>query len=329
MKKAAHVCMEALAACTTPDGIVAGRHHFVDLWARDSLFATFGAEDDVARKTIETFFRFQRKDGAVPYRIFRRFGWVWPNFRSVQSGGFIPDGGLMAIIAAKKYGNMYQQYIDKARDFYTAKFDSSLISEWFQCEWADATLKIGRSLYTNTLYWMVRGDEKIKKQINDVFWQGDFFADWVDYKRHDYFASHPNMLAIIFGLTNPGQAEHILSYAKKYCWNGWTLEENYPTYPAWRIPLQNYLVGMGDYHNRGCLWLQPGILYAVALWRHDQKKDARHVLQAIGEKIVQHEGVYEVYEKNGLPVRRLAYQSEQPFAWSAGLYLWAYHIIYS
>ena len=37
------IAEKSLASCITDGGIVAGGHHFVDLWARDSLFATFGA----------------------------------------------------------------------------------------------------------------------------------------------------------------------------------------------------------------------------------------------------------------------------------------------
>lgn len=308
-----------------PEGFLAGLHHFVDLWARDSLFVAWSVGD---RSTIETFFRFQRKDGAIPYRIFRRFGRLWPNFRSLQSGGFVPDGGLMVIIAAKKYGKKYKKQIDKARDFYTTKFGNDLISEWFQCEWADAVLKVGKTLYTNVLYWKATEDKKIKKKINETFWNGEFFADWVDYKRQDYFASHPNMLAIIFDLATRNQAQSILQYAKKHCWNGWTLASNFPRYPWWRIPIQNYFVGMRDYAN-GMVWLQPGILYAVALHKVGQKQEASHVFKKISEKIIEYNGVYEVYEKNGAPVRRFFYKSEHPFAWSAGLFVWAYRDYFS
>ena len=49
-----------LLACKNPYGFSAGLHHFVDLWARDSLFATFGANEagmaGVTKKTLETFF---------------------------------------------------------------------------------------------------------------------------------------------------------------------------------------------------------------------------------------------------------------------------------
>ncbi|HLD25117.1 MAG TPA: hypothetical protein VJB96_04345 [Patescibacteria group bacterium] len=313
----------ALTACSTRDGFIAGTHHFVDLWARDSLFAAWATSDPV---TVNTFFRFQRSDGAIPYRIFRRHGHVWPNFHSVQSGGFVPDGGLMAVIAATRFGKRFQHDIDKALIYYKHRFEDQLISEWFQCEWADAVLKVGKTLYTNVLYWKATGDSTIKKKINETFWNGEFFADWVDYKRQDYFASHPNMLAIVWGLATQKQAESILRFARKHCWNGWALRSNVPHYPWWRIPIQNHLVGLSDYCN-GLYWLQPGILYAVSLKKTGSHREANAALRSIGEKIIEFNGVFEVYEKSGHPVRRLLYRSEEPFAWSAGLFLWAHSII--
>lgn len=345
-----------LLACNTPIGLTAGAHHFVDLWARDSLFATFGLSDKkdfpVMKKTIETFLAYQREDGLIPYRVRRSavsigkyFGQPsvlqtpQADFRSYQSGGLVPDGGLMTVIAAaayvrksgdRKFRLAYDGRIHRVLKWYGDHYNDGLITEWFQCEWADGVLKSGNTLYTNILYWKALGDMKLfgrQKHIGDLirkaFWNGNFFADWVDWKRQDYFAAHPNMLAIIFGLATHEESADILNFAKEHCWNGWALEENYPAYPWWRIPLLHTLAGMGDYHNRGCIWLQPTILYAVALRRLGETNESKKVLAQVAKKIVEYHGVYEIYEKNGMPVRRLFYHSEQPFAWSAGLYLWA------
>ena len=84
---------------------------------------------------------------------------------------------------------------------------------------------------------------------------------------------------------------------------------------------------MADYHN-GILWLQPGILYAIALKKTGKTQEARRVLMRIAHQIVKYQGVFEIYEKSGAPVRRFLYRSEEPFAWSAGLYVWAYHRIF-
>ena len=367
------IARQSLLACISDIGITAGTHHFVDLWARDSLFATFGTNalgaSHVSKKTIQTFLRFQRPDGLVPYLVLRSrhtigkyFGrhayYENPvaHFRSHMSFGIVPDGGLMAVIAAAQYaqisGDMQflkQEYgrLVAAFAWYETRFGNGLVREWFQCEWADALLKSGKTLYTNVLYFRAARDmafiaerlgklhdakryaalaAEVRTHVVSELWTGEYFADWKDWKRQDYFAVHPNMLAIIFGLATPHQAEMILSTSNGSVWNGWTAENSAPKYPFWRVPFFHTVIGMHDYHN-GLLWLQPGILYAAALHTHGDTKKAKTVLTGIAEKIVSSGGAYEVYEQNGDPVRRMVYRSEHPFAWSAGLFVWACHIL--
>lgn len=373
IRNARGIAGRSLRSCMVDIGIAAGAHHFVDLWARDSLFASLGANvsgsSAMSKKTIETFLRFQRADGLVPYLILRSkhglgkyFGrhtyYKIPvaHFRSHMSFGVVPDGGLMTIIAARAYAEkvkdvrfLKRQYakLVRALSWYEIRFNSGLITEWFQCEWADALLKSGNTLYTNVLYFRAASDlswiakrlgkscdavrfatrvNAIKKMLNEQLWNGTFFADWKDWKRQDYFATFPNMLAIIFGLTTKEQAESILVIAKARAWNGWTMENSAPKYPIWRVPFFHITIGMRDYHN-GLIWLQPGILYTVALHMSGYHRDARTVLDGIAKKIIASGGVHEVYERNGQPVMRPVYRSEYPFAWSAGLFVWASHIL--
>ncbi len=375
IQKAYDISIRSLQSCYSDYGILAGAHHFTDLWARDSLFAVFGALDigdtETAKTTIDMFLRHEDHEGRVPYLISRsplsigkylhgkasHYIHPKPNFRSHLSGGFVPDGGLMTIIAAAQYyvkthdtmylKDRYKQLM-RIMKWYITNFDDECISEWFACEWADATLKIGIVLYTNILYWKALKDmsllaaslhqisdskryccrsARIREIIYRSFWNGKYFIDWIDYKKQDYFASHPNMLAVHFGLVNRNEAHMILDTAGKFCQNHFTLEENYPRYPWYRIPLFHHCIGMGDYHNRGCLWLQPGILFAINLYKVGRKDEAIKFFHTISSKIVEYDGVFEVYEKDGSPVKRSFYQAEQPFAWSAGLYLFAYHIL--
>ncbi|MBI5019458.1 hypothetical protein HZB58_04265 [Candidatus Gottesmanbacteria bacterium] len=362
-----------LAACVSSSGYIAGAHHFVDLWARDSLFATLGAnmagQSAISRKTIETFLHYQQPDGLVPYLILRSKHGLGKyfnrhvyykdpvaHFRSHMSFGIVPDGGVMTIIAARAYREnsgdtafLKQHYTKLVNAFmwYEKRSGGSLIREWFQCEWADALLKSGRTLYTNVLYFKAATDmawiarkmrfipdveyfarraEEIRTLINTHLWTGSFYADWKDWKRQDYFAVHPNMLAVIFGLADKKQATSILAFAKKHTWNGWTMENSFPVYPIWRVPLLHMLIGMRDYHN-GLIWLQPGILYAVAQCIAGNRREAKTVFRHIAEKVIRTRGVHEVYERSGTPVKRWVYRSEQPFAWSSGLFVWASHIL--
>ena len=374
LSKAYDISLRDLRNCTSDVGIVAGAHHFVDLWARDSLFASFGAlvggEDGAAKKTIETFLSYQRKDGLVPYRVLRSpttigkyFGHPTylkkpiSNFRSHQSGGIVPDGGLMTVIASQLYVSQTNDsafldahflHLTRAMDWYGLRFHGGLIREWFLCEWADAVLKAGYTLYTNILYWKAlqcmsmlakkQGDnqlslfytyqkEKIAGCIRNTFWNKTYFTDWVDYKKQAYLSSHANLLAIVFGFASRGERTLLLKEISNRNDIGWAIETNDPSYPWWRIPLWNYCVGMGDYHNRGCIWLQPSILYAIALDMAGRKKEAVKRLEMLAQKIIAYDGVYEVYDRSGRPLKRLLYRAEGPFAWSAGLYLVAYQSI--
>ncbi len=363
------IAYRALRQCLTSVGFVAGTHHFVDLWARDSLFATFGANASGlthgTKKTLRTFFTYQRADGLIPYLILRSkhtIGKYYERhsyyskpvavFRSHMSFGIVPDGGLMTIIAMRLYVEKtkdtvflkrYYASLVRAYSWYEHRYKKGLVREWFQCEWADALLKVGNTLYTNVLYFKAARDmawlsfimnkqseeahyvacaKRIQKCMRDTFWTGSYFADWKDWKRQDYFATHPNMLAIIFGLANRAQAKAIFSFAKKNAWNGWTLSNSFPAYPTWRVSIVHLLIGLKEYHN-GFIWLQPGILYAVAQYVSGKRNDAKKTLARIGEKIVEWNGAYEVYERNGDPVFRRIYRAEHPFAWSAGLFVWA------
>jgi glycogen debranching enzyme len=368
ISQALEIARADLRACFTREGIAAGKQHFVDLWARDSFFACFGAlslkELAMVRITLQTFLNYQRTDGLLPYRLLRSsinlskyFGRPKyltkpaPNYRSFQSGGLVLDSGLLAPVVIENYlvniedlvflKNIYPNLL-KSSQWYLDKFPG-LLSEFFLCEWADAVLKSGEILYTNVLYYRclwamsklsgklrkpklqqfyAEKSRQIKEQINQRFWNGRYFVDWCDYCRQDYFSSHGNLLAIFFDLTTTVQSESIIDYLEKNCLAEFTVKSNYPKYPLWRIPLQNYLTGTSDYHN-GCLWLQPGLMYVLSLIKMKRITQARSFLAKIANQIVKYQGVYEVYESSGEPVKRLFYQAEQPFAWSAGLFIYA------
>jgi len=369
--KAAALAIRALRACITPQGIIAGTHHFVDLWARDSLFAVWGALEmgdyRAVRDTLGAFISTQRVDGLIAHRLLRAR--VTPlrymgtisyykepvaNFRSYQSGGTVLDGGLLTIIAAAQYERITSDVnylkkiygaLFKTAQWYTGQFSSNLLSEWYLCEWMDAIYKKGNTLYTNALYikalydmsYLARvvGKKKdaysfvqkanaLKQILHTLFWNGTYFIDWIDSSRktHTFFNTHANMLMVNFELTTRSQAESILTHTLRVCNVDFTLESSIPRYPWWRVPLYNHLAGIGDYHN-GLRWLQPGIHYALALNTLGHAQSARRMLRTIAKHIIKHNGVYEVYEQTGMPVRRLLYKAEEPFAWSAGLFLYA------
>lgn len=170
--------------------------------------------------------------------------------------------------------------------------------------------------------------DTIYKKFHAEFWNGAYFVDFIDWKKQQYFASHQNFLAIIFGIATTKESLSILQIAKTHCLNTFTLHNVYPSYPFWRIPLPQILGGIPQYHNRGVLWLQPGITYAVALHRIGKRKEAKQLMEQIAKQIIKYKAVYEVYELDGSAVNRPLYKSEGPFAWSAGIFIWATHEIF-
>lgn len=365
--KAAQIALRTIIDCHVPGlGLKAGGHHFVDIWARDELLALPGilrsGQGQMAEEAILALLRYQRADGLIPFRIQRSpsslakykgrptyFETPRANFRSRMNWGvgYVLDSGLLATIDTADLfrvtgnGDFVQSVtpsLKRSLSWYISHFGDRLISEWPYSEYADATAKFGRVLYTNVLYARALFDQSyltkeasllhradlIREKINRTFWNGDFFADWYDYKRHDHFATHANLLAVILEVADQQQAEKILSFAKEHLLADFTLETNYPAYPMRRLPLHHHLFGMIDYHNyQGMLWLEPGILYSLALAKIGREEEARQMLEKLAQKIIEYGQVFEVYERSGEPVKRGFYEAEHPFLRSAGLYLQA------
>jgi hypothetical protein len=129
-------------------------------------------------------------------------------------------------------------------------------------------------------------------------------------------------LAIVFGLTTHEQARKIQQFIlDNELTHGFSTRTRFPHYSKRHIYWPFLLINMGDYHN-GMEWLWVGCTDVVAKWRCGLHQDAMDHLSKISHKIIQYNGVFEVYH-NGEPVRRLFYKSEEWFAWSSGMFVWA------
>jgi hypothetical protein len=366
-----NLVIKNLRSCYYPNGIVAGRHHFTDYWARDGFFASLGSmaigDFEIVNKMVELFFSYQRYDGLIPYRVMNgpmislqkylmgkppKYSLPKPTYRLRGFGQNIYDGTTLCVLVAAELGIMNKlkkNFINesvRALNYLETREKQGLLWDGPMAEWHDSIYKFGNLLYSNVIYWKslkrlgdylkkINDDragwfdtkqKSVAKSIRKRLWNGKFFADWYDYKRQDYFYPYGNLLAVLWGLTTPHESESILEEAGKL-WFGFTLETNVPKYPWWRVDFLNHLIGMGDYQNQGVLWLQPGILYAAALAKVGRLKKSEAFLKLISDQILKFGGVYEAYERNGKPIQRIIYKSEQPFAWSAGLFLWANKII--
>ncbi len=222
-----------------------------------------------------------------------------------------------------------------------------LIEEGPYAGWADSLKKSGTVLYTNVLHFAAvknmaylchtigrKADEAhysyladcIQSYITRLFWNGEHFIDWVSPtgERITHFSTDGNLFAIIFGLASREQSLSILNFIQKNALDsGFSTKTVFPEYPKkWVYPLFR-LLGLHDYHN-GLEWLWVGCADVIAKSMMGMHSEAHILLERISKKIIEHNGVFEVYD-NGKPVNRVFYRSEDWFAWSSGLFVWACH----
>ncbi|MBN2421691.1 hypothetical protein JXB41_00570 [Candidatus Woesearchaeota archaeon] len=224
-----------------------------------------------------------------------------------------------------------------------------LMEEKCYATWADNVKKRGKVLYTNIchchalfcvseLFNIIEGKEnkekyfrlheKTKKRINEVFWNGHYYMDWIDDHAYNYLSTDGNILSIIWNITDKNKSKKIQESLENFGINRFVPSlTNMPQYPFNKASsMLLRFIWLGDYQNRIC-WTWLGCLDAVAKFKLNLRKEAQKVLEKIADVIVKDNNVYEVYEQSGRPVKRLFYKSEYNFAWSAGLFVWAYKML--
>ncbi|MFT5171391.1 MAG: glycogen debranching enzyme [Candidatus Marinamargulisbacteria bacterium] len=318
---------------------------------------------EIVKTSITTILVFMHKSGQVPLRIgqphillkFMGFDAKIPKARFKEDKGVsvsTDNNSLLMIVAeqyisqakdkefAKEYFEEFKKVIDW--NFTQDRDDDLLIEEGSYAGWADSLKKKGKVLYTNVLHCkaadsfakicgLVGNEEmqdhyhrlhlRIKDKINTLFWNGNYYIDWLD-GGTDYFSTDGNVLAILYDIASPDHAKKIQESIVKFKLDEtFTARNNFPSYKPRHIYPLFLMINMGDYHN-GLEWLWLGCIDAASKYKIGRKKEAKQLLNRISEKIVEYNGVYEVYE-DGKPVKRLFYKSEQFFAWSSGLFVWA------
>jgi glycogen debranching enzyme len=357
------IAVNDLRACYGPNGIFAGLHHFNDYWARDALFAALGSlklkDYTIVKENLELFIANIKKDGQVPLRIGRNIIGIFlnkkkrlPIYKFDFSRKSALDQNSLLIIAAYEYyiktkdREFLKKNIKKLEsiirwNFLNDEDNDLLLEECGFSTWADSINKKGKVLYTNVchchalfcMYKLSKNKkylflyEKVKKRINELFWSGEYYLDWIDDEKHyNYFSTDGNILAVIWEIADKEKAKHIEESSHIFEIHDIPSECVHPNYPKKFISLPLKIIGLSDYHN-GLSWLWLGCISAVAKHKVGRKKDAAQLMKKIEEIIIKHGSVYEVYNKKGNPVRRLLYRSEHPFAWSAGMFIYAYHEI--
>ena len=223
-----------------------------------------------------------------------------------------------------------------------------LIESRYLAGWMDSILKKDKVFYLNlTFYEALRACRALKEWLGHmedarrfedaasrtsaalqrVFWNGEYFTDWIRGPRHGGFASDGNVLAILFGAAGEEQARAILHFiASRGLDSDSPLRTCDPVYPISQVFPFYFLAGIPDYH-RTLVWPWLGTLNAINKFRLGDQAAALSDLARIGALFVEHNAVAEVYEPDGRLLQRRFYQAEFPFAWNAGLYIYAAHTL--
>ncbi|RAP33503.1 hypothetical protein DID77_02965 [Candidatus Marinamargulisbacteria bacterium SCGC AG-439-L15] len=269
------------------------------------------------------------------------------------SGSLPMDSNPLCIIMAARYGlgtgdvsflESHFETLKKSMDWcFSFCNEAYLIEEGCYAGWADSLKKKGCVLYTNVLFYeslksflaIIKKLNKrelfkpysthlshVEKSIQTRFWNGNFFDDFIDKSGpQKYFSTDGNLLACLFDLATPNQADSIYEYMKESnVASDFCIQTNTPEYPKKVIFTPFRWIGLGDYHN-GLRWLWLGCLDIIVRSKYGRLDEAKFQLKKLSQKILEFEGVYEVYNPSGTPVKRLFYKSEKNFAWSAGLFL--------
>ena len=182
ISEAYKTAVNCLRECYSENGIIAGRQHFNDYWARDSFFASFGAcklrDFEIVRKNLLLFLSNQAEDGQIPLRVGtyniipKMLGMkgkceMKPRYTvdTIFSNNLkATDCNSLFVIAMANYMykskdiNFVKNNFDKIEkalkwNFTQDKDSDLLIEDRGLTTWDDRTHKRGKVLYTNVLHF--------------------------------------------------------------------------------------------------------------------------------------------------------------------------------
>ena len=352
IENALEIAKRDLRQCYTESGILAGRGHFQQYWARDSFFATLGANSlgdfGQAKKNFRLFLGLQDSGGQLPGLVSKKLN---PRYKPMIVSRPV-DGNALFIGAIADYARKSRdkefieanfKKISLAMDWLCRKDRDSdgLIEEGFLANWADTILKHGEVLYSNCCYYHALKEfaflagwlgvkliakeyekraEATRLALNLKFWENEYYADWIGLTKHNYFASDGNVLAVAWGVAAKNRAERIEEFIETRALNAVPMKTNAPAYPFWKVVPLLLPVKAYYYHN-GFSWPWIGCMNVIALNSLGQKEKAKAELKKLAEQINENCVTHEVFDRKNKPVDSFWLKSEKPFAWTAGLFI--------
>ncbi len=339
-------CKRILENNNFQNGFVAGSTHFKDLWARDALYASWGALviglTEPVKNTLLTLQK-NMKDGQVPLRVGRKsLTKVFLGIKNQRGAVYgddkrnnnALDPNSLYLITVEKYllatndtSVRDTQKIIAAAEWLLAqdKNNDGLLEEEWYASWDDAIRKEGASIYNNALAYaalkavarmtrITRYDKEAKriKKSSAQLYNGTYYDAWTGTRVLDIPG---NLLAIYCGLADTKEKERILKEIDRQRNTDVLLRTNYTKYSFAKTAWWYGLFGMNDYHNKGPYW--SWIAALEALVREEKTREIHAALQEWNGTNT----IYEILQGPKKPVKRLFYQSEKDFSWAAGLIL--------
>ncbi len=271
------------------------------------------------------------------YKLNGLYFWLTKKSKNISSSKLansmllVAIGDYLEVTRDMGFLNKNRKKIELINGWLLAKEKDGLIHESWHENWADSLRTEGGSLFTNVCYWKgvtglakhfgeewERRGRRLKKQIVDKFWRGQYLAGW---DHDDAFLTDGNMLAVWWKMLDKIKSAKVIKYYKereKKCRVPGRLRFEEPE-KEW-IPDRFKLLGMADYHGKSVAWLWLGAIAAMAGKVYDRLYCGR-ILERLAKRIVEGRGVFEIYELDGRPVKRRFYKAEQPFAWNAGMFI--------
>ena len=356
MDKTRNQAAEVLRKNSTQRGILAGATHFRDLWARDALYASWGALKTgmiaPVKATLDTLTKYQKDDGQIPLRVGRKSmlavflglpaktGAVYNNDKN-KAPALDPNSLYVITLHEylKKMGD--HTYIDAHMKnihlaiLWLTKQDperEGLVKEGPYASWDDSLKKHGASIYNNALFYAALKSaavlttdplykklaEKTKQKVDERLWKNDHYMAW---EARDVMDVAGNLFAIYTGLATDEQAAKILEKLNKLKGARTMPHTGYPEYPARDVYFPLRLIGVYDYHNQGPIWSWLAAFEAIVRQERGDKKNSERIMNEL-ERFIKRSGrIYEIYNEDGTPTRTRFYKSEKDFSWTAGMIL--------
>ncbi len=244
--------------------------------------------------------------------------------------------------------------LEKAFEYQKTLTKFGLLYQQEYSDWADSIKKTGYGIYANALYYASAKSleylfskkeyynktkkeyynliaREIKELINSNLYnkQKKYYYDFVNEEYSETnFNVEGNFLTILFDIAEEKTKENIFLHVIN---EKRIIEETginvYPFYDKSLEDIRLRLIGMGKYHN-GFRWLWiSGLKLFTNKIKNKNKKTKEYIEKTIINSIYKllfidnnEEYISEVYYKNK-PFKNIFYESENPFAWSAGMLL--------